>query len=252
MFGQVCEPDETYADTTGVFPPPFDIDSCPDCGITDTACIGNDYVFIFTIAVGETIEIVPGFPQALDSVVVLDITGLPVGINYACNPSSCVFPQQFLGCAVLSGIPTAANAPGDYSLEISTEVYTGGSPLPIPITFPNALIAPGEYILRLEADGHPNCLVGTNDILESQVELKNVPNPTNGWTQIQISSQISDDFELNVVDLMGKSIYTEKIKVNEGNNYFDFDGTDLPDGIYIYSIGNNLGVVSKKMIINKR
>jgi hypothetical protein len=95
-------------------------------------------------------------------------------------------------------------------------------------------------------------LVGTNDILESQVELKAVPNPSNGFTQIQISSQISEDFELNVMDLMGKSVYSEKIKVNEGNNYFDFDGTNLPDGIYIYSVGNDTGVVSKKMIINKR
>ena len=24
---------------------------CPDCGITDTACIGNDFVFVFTIII---------------------------------------------------------------------------------------------------------------------------------------------------------------------------------------------------------
>jgi hypothetical protein len=144
MFGQICVPDDTYADTTGVFPPPYQEDDCPDCGITDTACIGNDFYFVFTIAVGESIEIVPGFPQTLDSVVVDSITNMPEGIVLDCNPSSCVYPQSFLGCAVLSGIPTANNTPGNYSLVIHTNVYTGGSALPIPITFPNSLIAPGE------------------------------------------------------------------------------------------------------------
>ncbi|RMG86612.1 MAG: T9SS C-terminal target domain-containing protein [Bacteroidetes bacterium] len=251
-FAQVCTPDDMYADTTGVFPPPFDMATCPDCGITDTACIGEDFNFVFTVAVGETITIVPGFPQQLDSVIVDSITGVPNGITLACNPGNCVYPANFLGCAVLSGTPTDDNAPGDYSLTIYTNVYAGGSALPIPITFPNALIAPGEYTLHLQAPGSSSCVVATEEAFEHRVAIKNVPNPTTGWTQILIDSDIRDQFDLRVMDLMGKEVYAEKVEVQIGANRVDFDGSELPAGVYIYSVGNERGVVSKKMVINRR
>lgn len=252
LFAQVCDPNDVYSDTTGVFPPPYDAMVTPDGGIPDTACIDSYFEFVFTVAVGETLEIVPGFPQSLDSVVVKSVDGMPEGLELVCNPDNCTYPSNFFGCAVIRGTATSANAPGDYDLTIITDVYLGGAADPIEITFPNPLIAPGLYTLTLEAAGSGNCATGTNDILKGQVSLKSTPNPSNGLTQIQINSVTTDNFQFRIMDLLGNEIRSESIRINEGENTIDFDGTHLPAGIYVYSLSNEFGTVSEKMIIDKR
>ncbi len=252
MFGQVCEPNDVYSDTTGVFPPPYDAMVAPDGGINDTACIGHNFEFVFTVAVGESIELVPGFPQSLDSVIVESVDGLPAGLSLECNPTNCVYPSNFFGCAIIKGTPDASNTPGDYNLTIFTQVYSGGASSGIPITFPNPLIAPGEYILRLEADDNPACMVGgVDDVLRTQVSMTSIPNPSNGLTNVKINALYSNDFQFTVMDLMGNEVYREAVQIREGENTIQFDGTHLASGIYVYSLSNELGTISEKMIINK-
>ena len=253
IFGQNCVSDSSYVDTTGIFPPPFHADATPDGGIPISACINTPWQFDFTVAVGETID--PGTgPLPLDSIVLdpaVAISGMPIGFNFSCDPPNCVYVKNSLGCASIFGIATDENSAGDYPLEITAVIFAAG--FEIPVTFPNPVLAPGEYVITLEAEGSGTCHVanGTNDVLRSKLSLNAVPNPTAGLAQINVQSFLTGNFDFHVFDLMGNQIKSEAITISEGENYIEFDGTNLPDGIYVYTLSNELGSISNKLIINK-
>lgn len=253
-MAQSCQPDPIYADSSaGVYPRPL-TDENPDGGITESACINQPYFFNFTIVVSETIDIAGGTFE-LDSIVISEVSGLPEGLGIPsapfviCNPATCTFPSGTQGCAAITGTATADNAAGDYDLVISGTVYTVGLP-PIPVEFPGPLF-PGEYILTLEEENAGTCFVGTENFLEEQVGFKAVPNPTTGSTLIEITSQIDSRMQFTVTDMVGKVIRQEMVNINEGDNQLQLNAGDLMSGIYIYSLSNELGSISKKLVVSK-
>jgi hypothetical protein len=253
-----CQPDPMFADSTaGVYPPPFDAMESPEGGITDTACIGAPFDFVFTIVVSETITLFGGTFQ-LDSIRVDEVSGLPAGLGVPntpfviCNPANCNFPANSQGCAAIQGTPTGGmndtgqSGPGDYDLVITGTVYIVGFP-PQEITFPG-LLAPGSYTLTLE-DAGGNCTVGTENILQDQLGMKAMPNPTTGATIVDINSQIDSPMQFMITDIFGKVVRQENVEIHVGQNQLEFNAGDLSNGIYIYSLSNELGHVSKKLIV---
>jgi len=96
------------------------------------------------------------------------------------------------------------------------------------------------------------CMTASNDdLLGTFVQMKNVPNPTQGFTQIQLNSTITSELDFQVFDLLGKEVHRQQVQIFEGANNFEFDGSRLSDGIYIYSVSNQDGRLSNKMIINR-
>lgn len=98
------------------------------------------------------------------------------------------------------------------------------------------------------------CLVG---IISSQLPLKyqlkqNYPNPFNPVTQIEYSLMKTGSVILNVYDINGKLV---KNIVNENQSFgtysYDFDGSGLSSGIYIYEIVTADFYDTKKMILLK-
>ncbi|HFC01347.1 MAG TPA: hypothetical protein ENJ53_11125, partial [Phaeodactylibacter sp.] len=77
-----CDPDLFYADSTfGVYPPPLSATN-PDGGIPEKACQGEDFYFVWTIKIPETIETTT-LTISVDSIVVAQsgaITNLPIGM----------------------------------------------------------------------------------------------------------------------------------------------------------------------------
>jgi hypothetical protein len=252
LSAQNCTPDPAYQDSTGVFPMPYDANNpAAGGGINECAVIGEDFNFVFTVAVGDSITL-PGSPQAaaLDKVVVLEVNNLPVGINYVCEPTNCSFEKNTLGCVVLSGIPTAANTAMAYEMEIKVNVFISGLPFPIPITFPDNNLAPGVYSLQLLANASDPCdAVATDERLADQVKMAVQPNPTAGPITVNVHADIFGKFEFQVVDFLGKSVHRETVQINEGQNYIDFDGSFLPNGLYILVLENELGRIAQKMTI---
>lgn len=255
-----CQPDPMFADSTaGVFPPPFDEMESPEGGITDTACIGAPFDFVFTIVVSETITLFGGTFQ-LDSIRVDEVSGLPAGLGIPnapfviCNPANCNFPANAQGCAAIQGTPTGGmndmgqSGPGDYDLVITGTVFIVGFP-PQEITFPG-ILAPGSYTLTVEEVGS-SCTVGTENILQDQLGMKAMPNPTTGATTIDINSQIDSPMQFMVTDIFGKVVRQESVNIHVGENQLEFNAGNLSNGIYIYSLSNELGNVSKKLVIQK-
>lgn len=79
--------------------------------------------------------------------------------------------------------------------------------------------------------------------LKNELKLMNYPNPFSAKTTIQFQTTSFEKVSLVVSDQTGRTIRT---LVNEtlpsGNHQYDFDGSSLPHGIYMYQlkVGNNI------------
>lgn len=245
----ICEPDMMFADSSaGVYPLPFEPDTRPDGGITECAIVGQEYFFNFTIKIDSTFE-VAGSDFRVDSLIIKEVNGLPNGITYGCNPENCSFPGNSISCAAIFGTPTDDNPQGEYELEIVGELYSGG--LNFELSFPNPLFGEGKYILSLAGDANdPACATtSTTNPLAEQLSIKNTPNPFHGLTTIEVSSALNGNFTFEVRDLLGQRLHHENIQLQTGQNSFDYEATNLPKGLYLYSISDGVHVVSRKMMV---
>ena len=259
LQAQNCMPDEMFADSTaGVYPLPDPIGS-PTSSL-NPGCVNVPYEQLFTAVVPDSLSTVfNGAPieAALLSVAVNDITGLPAGVTYACEPPDCVFLQETTGCVLFSGTPTEA---GEFAPVVSTTVAANiGVELSLPVNFPTqpgdpVPIFDGEYkvIIHAVGSGEAACLVGVNDALEDVLGVQqNVPNPFNGITNITIDSKESGAFDLKVYSLIGEMVHSEVLTLSAGENIVQFDGTNLDSGMYFYAIGQGNAVVTKRMVVSK-
>ena len=250
---QGCQPDPMFADSSaGVYPAPFEATNSPNGGISESACINQPFYFNFTIVVSETISFL-GATVELDSIVIEEVTGVPVGLGIpelpfvVCNPGNCSFPANSQGCAAITGTATDANMPGDYNLVIEGKAYLTAFG-PQDITFPGSIF-PGEYILTLEEENSGTCFVGTKNPLSEQIGFKAVPNPTNGQTIIEINALIDSPMQFSITDMMGQVVRREMVDIHTGENQIAVDAANLPAGIYVYSLSNETGSISKKLVV---
>ncbi|MBN1638391.1 MAG: T9SS type A sorting domain-containing protein [Ignavibacteriales bacterium] len=81
---------------------------------------------------------------------------------------------------------------------------------------------------------------------------QNYPNPFNPITNIYVEILESTEIELSVYSLSGKKIITlQEGTLGTGNHSFQFDGSNLPSGIYLYEIKSPTQSVVQKMILAK-
>jgi hypothetical protein len=251
-FGQMCEPDQMYADSSsGVYPAPYDPDLSPDGGITECAIIGQPFSFDFTIVVGDTITF-GAFSFPLDSIKINEVQGLPVGLNYICNPPNCTFEKNTLSCAGLFGTPTSANTPGEYELTIVGAAFVNGSPLPFPISFPDDNLAPGSYAINLLADDTTPCpLTAVSESFQGRMSMEVMPNPASGVATLEISSIFSGNFELRVLDLLGRTVHQEQVEVLAGKQNLQINCTEFSEGMHLVFLSNQEGYLTQKLMIQR-
>lgn len=253
---QNCSPDPMLADTTaGVYPLPDPVGSATSS--LATGCVNTAYSQLFTAVVPDSIAAPIGGVEVtveLISVEVLDITGLPDGVTYACEPADCKFTTATSpSCVVFTGTPTTA---GTFKPIVSTEVVT--SLITLPVNFPSQPgdvlpdIFPGEYVVNVLEAGDAACPVGTENPLDDVLGVsQNVPNPFNTTTSITIDSRTSGQFDFKVYSLIGEMVHNESLNLSVGENIVTFDGTNLNSGMYFYSIGQDGDVVTKRMVVSQ-
>lgn len=90
-------------------------------------------------------------------------------------------------------------------------------------------------------------------ITSLKYELKqNYPNPFNPKTNIVFSIPENDFVTLNIYNLLGQEIRTlVNQQLDAGFYSFEFDGSELPSGVYFYSINTSKYSEVKKMILSK-
>ncbi len=107
-IAQNCIPDQNISDP-GIYPE-----------FLDTATVGVSYEHTLQIlAIKDTMVTIANQTATadVDSVVLEEILGLPNSFSYSCEPARCTFTWQSVGCAKLSGNPTAAEV-GEHPLSI--------------------------------------------------------------------------------------------------------------------------------------
>ncbi len=249
-----CTPNQIYQDSAfGVYPAPDPMGmDLPDQGITESACINSGYEFTLTFKIPETFAGI-----TLDSIVIAQtgaVLNLPEGLSYVCNPGNCVFTSlDTLACLSIVGTATDQNAPGDYNLMIVTDIFT--SVISQEITFPTPLVdgGDGEYILTLLENGDPNCTIASvqNDYITKNIRVSNSPNPFSTTTNIEVVSTINEQLDFRVFDILGNLVHYRKVDLMEGENNFEFDGTHLSNGIYSFTLSNNLGAITRKIVVSR-
>lgn len=255
-----CTPDDTYQDEgAGLYPLPDDTGGQdPTVGINETAEPGVFFDFVFTAVVPEEFE-VSGIAIPLEYIKVeeqnairvntddnLAFEDLPtiedfLGLTYDCNPNDCIFPQNSLGCAIISGTVNEDVTPGEYQLKIQGEAKVQFLPA-ISVTFPDPTLFPGEYVLKVQTTGVAS--------IEHKVAVKqNAPNPFSGSTNIIVNADKAADYTFSVTNLFGQTVHTEVLNIVAGENTINFDASQLGSGVYTYTISDNEGVVTKRMVV---
>ncbi len=248
VTAQTCVPAKDLPDTlVGPYPPPYDPQTNPKGGITDTACVNKDFQFVVTLAI-PTVFSIGGFNLPITNITLSTetaLSNLPKGLDYVCNPPNCVFLPDTSGCILLYG--TVNDTAGIYDLKITGTLVTPITSLPL--TFPDATLFKGNYYLYVRPEGQ--CVTGTDDLANLEVSAVNHPNPFNGWTDIVVNSKVSGNFNFVVSDLVGKQLHRERVNLWQGENTIRYDGSQLAAGVYIYTISDGSRQFSGKMIVNR-
>ena len=250
-----CVPDEMYRDSTfGVYPAPLSANN-PDGGIPITACINMPWDFAITVKIPEEV-VLQGTPVTLFSVeVALEgaVSGLPDGLTYSCNPPDCIFePTDTLGCINVYG--TTTGPAGQYDVTIATNIKSSFLPTGFPVVLPSNIIAgaEGNYFINVVDETDPDCFVSNVDeLLGEKFQVRNLPNPFGAFTNVEIRAEQNDELEFRVYDVFGKLLHSRDVEVFTGKNTFQFDGSNLENGVYIYTIGKDGALISDKMIVNR-
>lgn len=75
------------------------------------------------------------------------------------------------------------------------------------------------------------------------------PNPFVSNTTIFVTSKSSQTMILTVRNILGKTVYSKEIKIDEGRNKIPFERNDLKSGMYIYAVQNSKEIISKRLVI---
>ncbi|SDR77438.1 Por secretion system C-terminal sorting domain-containing protein [Polaribacter sp. KT25b] len=84
---------------------------------------------------------------------------------------------------------------------------------------------------------------------KSVEKLSAAPNPFTENTKISFKAANNATIIFSVINVLGKTVYKENIKVTTGNNSFTFKKGNLLSGIYIYKLQDKETIISKRFVI---
>ena len=190
----------------------------------------------------EVVTIIPPYEadlgQGTVTIVKIEISGvdnIPPGLTYEANAVEMFAYNSY--CVLISGTPTTA---GVYNLNVRVIPYIDifGTPVAAPEQSDDSSLTitinnPSEI----------------NDISTKEFSLiNNIQNPFNTQIQIDFYNNKSEIVQLNVYNILGETVYREKIKSVKGINHFKFTGTSIKKGMYIFSITNGKKIFTKQLI----
>ncbi len=243
-----CTPEAMLPDTVIVLPLPYQMDF-PERGIQDTACVGGYYETVIQIRIPETITI--GQTEvAINQVEITSqgITNLPASFGYVCNPPSCIFLPEEVGCVQLYGEAVAANV-GMHDLKINVLISTQFAALPY--TLPDGNLVPGNYFFFVRPEGGENCLVDATEVTENAFDLRIQPNPFSDLAEIFVDLPQGGKYDLQVFNTLGTLVQKKTMDLVSGQNSFHFDGSNLATGMYIFRLQQGAQAASGRLLIQR-
>ncbi len=75
------------------------------------------------------------------------------------------------------------------------------------------------------------------------------PNPAHGEVNVSFNSLKNETINVRIFDMVGKTILTNQVGVDQGDNKFSFDLATLTKGIYFVELNNSTERLVKKLIV---
>ncbi len=171
----------------------------------------------------------------IDSVGIIDITGMPTSFTWATNEDNNFWPGDTNGCIIFQGTPVIGDA-GTYTIIINVEIHALGTSLPYTL----------EYDFEVLDVSH----VGIEMSAKEEFQLyQNKPNPFDVNTTIEYFMPIGNKVVFKVYDIVGNCVIDKYYSAQKGKNTISFNRGELSNGIYIYELINANSIIRKKMII---
>jgi hypothetical protein len=227
-----CTPDPAVTDPTGngvMIPDSVDAQEGVNTNVTIT--------FIAPTQVDYNGTFVP-----LDKIVLKSIYNIPSWMSYACSPANCTFMAGVKSCALITGTPPIGSAGivvDSCKIDVYVLIFGISTKVKTDYTYPTALKI---YIKPAESS--------ISDLENNDYRvLSSKPNPFVNTTKIGCYTTKEQVIKLKVYDVVGKEVYNEELGAGVGENYFNFDGSKLSNGVYVYSVINSDNVVISKKLI---
>ncbi len=178
----------------------------------------------------------------IDSVAMVEVTGLPPGITVTCNSqtnAACTYLTGQVGCGLLEGTPTQM---GTFPIVIKVLAYVKvlGSTQAVDYDFPGYSITISDNTTAVE------------DLQPARLgRVQNVPNPFADRTTIEFGLSKSAPVKVKVFNLVGERIWTRTVQGKAGVNRVAFDAPQLENGIYIYHVEAAGATFTGRMMLNR-
>lgn len=149
------------------------------------------------------------------------VKNLPPGIDYF--PNAEIFYPDTAYCIQLTGTSTQT---GEFALSIYiTATVDFGGPLRAQVVDDTSV-----HITVVEALG-----IDPNHNSEFQV-FQNVPNPFSEVTRLTYYTPIQGKIELSIYNILGVLVHQETELAAPGKHQFNFNGSELQPGTYLYKV----------------
>jgi len=253
FFGlsQLCVPDTSYAHKEGnIYPEAYHARLNPNAGTLDSACINEEYSFVFTAVVPDSLPTAYGVLK-LDSLVVESngVLDIPKGIKYKCNPPNCKFDQGTLGCLELYGIPDATNEIKVYDLKLKVKISVEDGFIVVNDTLPGFLSDSAHYFLPLFPEGSPNCRPAAADEFYNIFSVVVAPNPVQVRLSFDVNLPENAKITYSLEDIQGRKIMSSEKWVNKKSVITIDDISSLNKGIYFLKTRYKNRVITRKVAI---
>jgi hypothetical protein len=180
------------------------------------------------------------FPAIIDSIVILNVFGLPSGFTYSCNPANCNFPGGSDGCISLQGLPPSPSMVGVYPLVVQLRGYGTVFSVPQSITQNDS-----DYVIVIDSTTG----IGKIDRIQFSTG-QNQPNPARGITNIPVTLLHPEHLTLSIFNILGEVVLTNNYSFQRGRFFIPVDVKKMQPGIYYYSVSNGKNSITKRMIIS--
>lgn len=227
-----CTPDESLIDGAfGVYP-----DTVVNFA-SATVNVPYSQVLHFK-APSDAGDVDPNFAgQTIQSFTVTGVTGMPPGLSYACNVSTCQYNGGSAGCATVSGTPTEV---GTYEMTINITAVVMVSLIP---GFPPAPVNVEESFGGYRIHVLPE---GTSFIEKlEKLSFSLFPNPVKSELFIANLNQLSGVERAQLFNIEGKQLQSY---ATQGADSITLDTEHLDAGVYFVQVQHQNGIERKKFI----
>lgn len=225
-------------------------------------------LFKAPVSLNISVSSIPGLPTALTSAMALlgitgdisvDVSSMSVngisgqpsgltGVTGGGSGGSYNAGQQ--GCIGISGTPTQG---GNFTITLDVEYIISidaGSINPALASF-GTIAVPQPVPSPTARTYNMSTLTGIEEMNASTFSVIVAPNPFSSVTNIAYTAPQAGQVELNVYNLVGGLVYSNKFEAKQGKNAIEFSADKLTSGLYIYSLTNGKETRTGKMNVTK-